>query len=466
MKLQPLNILLATILVAATFLFSCATGLAQQLLVRGGFGTGTFSVGDSAFAYSNPTPANNTFVGWQGNAGLKDTFSVATKVRIASGANDILATYAPAPTWQETTDTLNGSKVIYFFPQGQIKGLILFYHGSNGNASSWFDKIENRLFLNYAVYKKYAVLATESRDRVTGGNRPYQWSNATTVNANPDIKNLDLILDTLVARQLMARSTKVFGVGFSQGSGFGSIIAALKQHAGNALGATPGIAQVMAVTTSPTYWMASRQDLNADPQRLQKCYQNFATLSARSIPTLLKVHEPFPITPNRFWKIPGIDSAASVAIYNILKSNNLLDGRDFVNFNPDASTAWKNFLLPTFSNFADEIEDQVIIAYTEHKFHADQMHDVIGFFDRFAATITSSKVKVQNKSQLALWPNPSSGTVTMVAPQAGIAKIISADGSCKILDVVVGKHQYDFSTLPRGIYMLSFLGTCTRFVLQ
>ena len=80
----------------------------------------------------------------------------------------------------------NGSNLYYYLPApaAQLKGIISFHHGATGNASGWVSKLENRTFLNYAVF------ATESVDRLTNPNAGKQWSNASTVVTNPGVQNI------------------------------------------------------------------------------------------------------------------------------------------------------------------------------------------------------------------------------------------------------------------------------------
>lgn len=426
------------------------------LTVNDGFGGGVYNTGDSVFVLANPTPDNFVFEGWQTNTVLTDTFCVATMVKNITSNTVLTPLYSTAPSWTEAYDTINGSNVYYYFPTvaANLKGLILFFHGSGGNGGSWFSKFENRTFLNYAVAKGYAVLSTESVDRITGGTPPWQWSNSPTVSTNIDIQNIDNILDTMNASGFINTTTKIYGVGFSQGSNFTSIISALKNYTANSLGSTPGANQAIAVTLSPTYWMSSRQDLFQDPLRLQKCITNYDTLVSRGIDAELHIHEPFPVTPNRFWRIPTIDSAMSYDIYNRLITANYLDNQHFVNFNPFASSAWTSIMQPTYNLQVGDIEDQINICYTEHKFHSDQMYYIIKFFDRYANNGTTGITNFLTNNSVAVYPNPTTSELNIPLPLGSsfTTEVVNALGETVLKNQ--NDKTIDISKISHGFYFV------------
>ncbi|MBC8083699.1 MAG: hypothetical protein H7Z21_10850, partial [Hymenobacter sp.] len=353
-------------------LLTAAFSYGQQypLTVRGGFGGGPYAAADSVFVLANPTPTGFVFDYWQTTVVLRDTFAVPTRLAMPARPVSLTPVYRAAPTWTAGSETRsNGSNVYFYFPRpaSQLKGLISFHHGANGNGASWFTKLENRAFLDYAVAQGYAVFSTESVDRLANPAAPKQWSNAGTVATNPDVQNIQAIVASFQSRGFITSSTRLFGVGFSQGSGFTSIVAGLLGFRANCLGATPGVVAAIQQTTSPTYWMASRNDTLEDPQRLQKCLSNYALLRNRGIPAQLKVHEPFPVTPNRFRRIANVDSMTSADIFARLRANGFLDARHFLNFNPRATSAWQAVMPAAYAALLDDIDDQLYVCFTEHK---------------------------------------------------------------------------------------------------
>lgn len=436
------------------------------LTVRGGYGGGAYAPTDTAFVIANPTPAGQVFDRWVATpAGtLSDTFAVATRVRPPARTATLVPTYRPAPVWTAVQTTFNGSTLYYYFPRpaARLRGVISFHHGATGNASGWFTKVESRAFLNYAVAEGYAVFATESRDRLGNPNAPKQWSNAGTVASNPDVQNIQAMLASFRTQGLLTATTPVFGVGFSQGSGFTSIIASLLRFQGNMLGAIAGLPQAISVTTSPTYWMASRQDTLADRQRLQSCFDNYRILAGRGIAARIVVHEPFPVTPNRFRRIAGLDSATSRDIYTRLKNSGLLDARDFLNFNPRAASPWQAVLPATYQSYFGDIDDQLYVCFTEHKFHADLTHDVIRFFNRFALPNVLATVPATALATPALYPNPAIETVRYTAPLP-VSRLDVYDALGRLVLRTAGtgtSGTLAVAGLPAGLYVVR-LNTAT-----
>jgi hypothetical protein len=427
----------------------------SSLIISNGFGSGTYASGDSVYVLANPTPTNFVFNKWTSNAAMVDTFCVANKLKNITGSVTLTPQYLSAPIWTHNSEVINGSNVYHYFPTvaANLKGLILFFHGSNGSGGAWFTKVENRTFLNYAAANGYAVIATESIDRITGGTQPWQWSNNGTVASNPDITNIDNILDTLKNRGKITIATKLFGVGFSQGSGFTSIIAGLKNYSANSLGATPGVNSAILSTFSPTYWMSLRRDSVGDPQRLSKCISNYSVLVGRGIDAQLNIQEQFPITPNRFWRIPGIDSAMSFDIYNRLLINGYLNAKKFINFNPVAITSWKSVMLPTYSAFINEIEDQVIVCYTEHTFHSDQMYDIIKFFNRYANNVVGLTENKNYLNTVSAYPNPFTDKINL-ENLLGDETFTLTNSLGQLIYEGKNISERDFSDLDVGLYFL------------
>ena len=453
------NLFTWLLLLAATVVGHAQTN--PRLIVKRGYGTANYAPLDTAYVLANPTPAGQVFSRWTATAALvlSDTMAVPTRVRPPVRAATLTPSYRATPVWTAVqTVFTNGSNLYYYFPRpaAQLRGIISFHHGATGNASGWFTKVESRTFLNYAVEQGYAVFATESTDRLGNPNAPKQWSNGGTVASNADVRNIQAMLASFRTQGFITATTPVFGVGFSQGSSFTSIIASLLAFKGNALGALPGLTPAINTTLSPTYWMAARQDTLADRTRLQQCVSNYQLLRGRGIPARLMVHEPFPVTPNRFWRIAGIDSVMSRDIYTRLKNGGFLNARDFLNFNPRNASPWQAVLPAAYQPFFGDIDDQLYICFTEHKFHSDQVADVIRFFNRFAAPAITATQPATAAPAVALYPNPTSGYLHYVAP-AAVLEASVFDGLGRVVLRAGGSGptgQLDAQALPAGLYVL------------
>ncbi len=349
--------------------------------VTSGYGSGTATVGDSVYVWSNVAPAGQVFDKWTGDVqGMKYPNEWKSKVKVPSTGLKLTATYKTSTNFTWVSETINGSQVYYYVP-ANYKGVVLPFHGATGNAKGWVGaSAENENFMRYAVANGYAAVITESVDRTNK-----RWSNATTVATNPDIVNIDAILANLKQRNILTNQANLFGVGMSQGSGFCSVITYLKNFKAGALYCVPGIGQVFDISTVPVIWAISRNDVTEEPTRLADSYTNYGKLAARKIRAEFYVNEPSPIYPERFTTIPGVDVASSNQIYTDLKKGGQLDANDFFKTNPRQTDAWKTVMSATIANnktLMGEIEDQIFVCYTEHKFHKDANARTIAFFDK------------------------------------------------------------------------------------
>ena len=144
--------------------------------VTNGYGSGTATIGDSVFIWSNPPVAGTVFDKWTGDiSGLKYPNEWKSKVKISANGLALTATYKTVSAFQFVTETTNGASVYYYAP-ANYKGVILPFHGAGGSASGWIGtSIENESFVRYAVANGYAVVIAESVDRTNK-----RWSNTAT----------------------------------------------------------------------------------------------------------------------------------------------------------------------------------------------------------------------------------------------------------------------------------------------
>ncbi|GAB3222633.1 alpha/beta hydrolase family protein [Spirosoma arcticum] len=355
------------------------TASTATIQVTNGYGSGTATVGDSVFVWSNPPAPGTVFVKWMGDvSGLKYPNEWKSKVSVPATGLIPAATYKASANITFVSETINGSSVYYYVPMG-YKGVILPFHGAGGNASGWIGtNVENDNFVRYAVANGYAAVITESQDRVNK-----RWSNAPT--NNPDINAINAVLATLKQRAILLDQTNLFGVGMSQGSGFCSLITALNSYKAGALYCVPGISAVFDQSTVPILWNISRNDVAEEPTRLADSYANYKKLAGRGIRAEFYVNEPSPVYPKRFTIVPGVDKATSILLHNDLKKGEQLDSNDFFRTNPRQSDAWKSALSGSIAGnraLVNGIEDQLFVCYAEHKFYRDANARTISFFDK------------------------------------------------------------------------------------
>jgi Divergent InlB B-repeat domain len=348
------------------------------LTVDNGTGSGMYNSGDSAYIFSNSASSTQVFDKWTGDvSALASPNEWRTTLKMPAANVNITATYKAVPAINFTNVTINGSQVYYYVP-ASYRGIILPFHGAGGNATGWTSSnLENVEFCRYAAANGYALVITESKDRVNK-----TWDNSAT--SNVDIANIDIILNSLQTSSIIANKP-LYGVGMSQGSGFCSLITYLKNYKAGALYCVPGISQVFDVSNVPVIWNMALKDVTEDPNRLTSATTNYNKLLARSIPASYYVNQPTPVYPSRFTIIPGVDLAGSTAIYNALKAAGHLDAKGFFTIDPRLSSSWQSAIPPPYNTaaFVPHIEDQMYVCFTQHKFFKDSNFRTIEFFNRF-----------------------------------------------------------------------------------
>ncbi|MBC7934245.1 MAG: hypothetical protein H7Y86_02635, partial [Rhizobacter sp.] len=327
--------------------------VAFSLEVNLGFGSDSYKAGDSVFIFSNATATNQVFDKWVGDVStLKNVNEWRTTLKMPSANITVTATYKTITPITFTSTIINGSQVYYYLP-ATYRGIILPFHGAGGSATGWTAaNLENLEFCKYAAKNGYALVITESKDRVNK-----RWdATATSV----DIANIDIILNTLQTSGVIVAGKPLYGVGMSQGSGFCSIITALKNYNAGALYCLGGIDQVFDQSTVPIIWNMAAKDLTEDPNRLVTAKANYDKLAARGIGSAFNINDPTPLYPARFTIAPNISITASTEIYNGLKAGGYLDAKGFLNFDPRVNNAWLGAIPPTYqtSAYIGDIEDQ------------------------------------------------------------------------------------------------------------
>lgn len=357
------------------------TSTTFSLTVNNGEGSGTYNIGDTAYIFSNPSSSTQVFDKWTGDiSALTSPNEWRTTLKMPSANVNVTATFKTTAPINFTNVVINGSQVFYFVP-ATYRGIIIPFHGAGGNAVGWTTSkgIDNLEFLRYAAANGYAIVVTESKDRVNK-----RWE-TTTGASSIDIANIDVIINSLQTSGMIAAGKPFYGVGMSQGSGFLSLISTVKNYKAAALYCLGGIDQIYDNTTVPTIWNMAKLDITEDPNRLVSAKANYQKLQTRTIPSAYYVNEPTPIFPNRFTIIPGIDASGSAAIYNSLKTAGYINAKGYFTIDPRVSSVWYSAVPAQYNNstMIPMIDDQIYISYTQHKFYKDSDFRTIEFFNRF-----------------------------------------------------------------------------------
>lgn len=427
----------------------------QSVKITGGSSDGELVKNQKIFILANRCLTGTVFDHWKGNVTLADSFSILTSFTMPVKNVILTALFKPANVWSPVIDSINGSLVYYYFPQGPIKGLITFYHGSGGRASNWFTDEFEQPFLQYAVEEGYAVFSTESKDRISG-----RWDLAGSNSV--DVINMGVMFSTLKKRGLIKKDTKIFGVGMSDGSSFCSMIAQLDSFAASALYCASGQVKSIQKTTSPTQWCMSNEDTTMSANMMSQAQGNYQILVDRGIAAQFLIHYANPVFPAIFAQQKNFDWHDSWNIYNSLKSAGMLNSRDFISIDPLKIKPWEKFVPDEYSSKDNFIQGQLVAAAAEHRFHNYFEHKTIQFFDNHAGGVSAVlKQRVNNELplQVSVFPNPATDKFTIESTSIIRSITVFNTGGKTIQQVFPNSMYYQFSCsdLSKGIYFAEIM---------
>ena len=184
------------------------------LMVINGTGGGQYQAGTTVQIWANPHPKGWTFDVWKGETQpLPDIYSMPATIIMPAQDIQIEATYTEIPPWSASYGRMFDRDVYYYFPPSSYRGVIVFFHGSGGDAREWTDLgAERRHFFDDAIADGYAVLAINSPDRVDK-----QWNLNMPLAPNPDLDAVEAILKSFQADGLIPAQIPIYGVGMSRG---------------------------------------------------------------------------------------------------------------------------------------------------------------------------------------------------------------------------------------------------------
>jgi uncharacterized protein (TIGR03437 family) len=352
--------------------------------INSGYGSGSYEAGKTIHIYADPNPTGKVFDRWIGTTTtLDDPLAAHTTLKIGATPINLTATYKTAPTWTTSSETISGVNVVHYIPQPH-KGIIFRLHGSGGSASGQFNSVEEQTFNADAIAAGYGIIALDSSDRV---NR--QWSNVGTLD-NPDIRNIQAVINAFVARGLMSANDPLFALGTSNGGAFCSRAATLLQFKAGAISIAAGITAFIEQGNVPFIWNMAQNDDNSGvgADGNARARQNYDVLYGKNIDAFYLINPPSPVYPHRFWRIPGLTANDSQAIYNSLKSGGYLDANDFLRQNPNSSN-WQTVIPAQYSSSRSAISDQLEVCFAAHKFFSDYSNKILTFFNARLSSATA-----------------------------------------------------------------------------
>ncbi len=303
-----------------------------------GYGSGTFSAGDTVHVWAREMDQSTVFINWTGDSSLL-FHANEWHTSFVMPANDV--------SFQANYETISGSlsfesimgadtlkPVLYHFPQDPV-GVVFLFHGTGASYNIWVKSADYLQMVKDLVYHNFAIIITEAEE-VTTQTEIVQDNNLRWLtdsiyifeNFNVDIQNIHALLDTFEARGLISPTLDKFAIGMSNGAIFSGTVS-------NALGfkaAVPycasGVLAAYVNTSTATQWCMAKYDDN--PNVGVSGYNNALGLSNlladRGICTKeTYVHDRSPIYPQIFLRTNYLTLPQSVAIYNELANFGFLD---------------------------------------------------------------------------------------------------------------------------------------------
>jgi dienelactone hydrolase len=352
-------------------------------MVINGSGGGTYEAGSTVHVWANPYEQGWTFDMWKGETqAVPDVRSMHATITMPPQDIRIEATYKQVPLWSVSFASMFGRDVYYYFPPLGYKGVIIFFHGSGGDAREWFDLgAERRHFFDDVIALGYAILTINSADRVNKQwnlDVPPAHNSPGSSTSNADLEAAEAILTTFRANGQIPMQTPLYAVGMSQGGRFASLIASVLNFSASAIWVGAGHAEVMEVTTVPTIWCLAERDPIIDRQEVFSQYQQ---LNNRNVDAIFYINLQTPLYPSYFVNVEGIDEAASIQLFAELKSQGYLDENNFLIENPRLSKWEKSIGLVFSEAIRLDIQDRLFVAYAEHAFYSECDHRVLDFFN-------------------------------------------------------------------------------------
>jgi len=373
------NIIRRFIIILYLLLAACGSTAPQPtqapayvLRVVHGSGSGRYAVGSVVHIWANPYSPGWIFSSWTGDiANLPDVRSMHSVLVMPSRDLMVEATYKEMLVWKVNYEVLDGRDVYYYFPPAS-KGVIVFFHGSGGDAREWTNLgAERRHFFDDAISEGYAIIAIDSADQINK-----QWELTLPAESNADFRAVRDILAIFKGRGEIKEALPIYGIGMSRGGQFATLAGYSLPMKALALMVADSVEEMITVSTVPMMWCLAEHDVIIDSEQALANYQQ---LTKRGVDAGFYVHPPMPIYPLYFVDTNGVDVAGSVQLFRDLKNHGFLDENNFLIQNPRFS-GWEKYTMGFSDEIRLDIQDRLFVAYGEHAFYSDCDHRILDFF--------------------------------------------------------------------------------------
>lgn len=435
-----------------------------------GYGSGQYEKDEVVHIWSKQIDGK-VFTHWSGDVQyLESPDEYHTKVTMPSSNVTVTANYVTLlPTMDMYPLTVQGAekekKIFVYVPldKNKLKGIVWFFHGTNGNAGQMTADPDVRQMMNLLMVNNYGVIALTSEesefkmDFDNDGN--YRWSYGIDTNLI-DIANVRAIRDSLLSRNLINHNTLHAAIGWSAGGAFTEFIAnALHWKAAiNHTSSGSDLIASNAIAIVPYLVSINENDNHPDvgPEGNQKARENVLLYKNRGACAILHEHLKAPLYPERFDRSPFINEALSKSIFNEIKNNNGLDEKNYLKLLSGPLSLYigaNPAKFPVIVGLTDEQKSAVLrqieVTNAEHNIKADINGLTLQFIEQACGNVTYTDEVGHNTSKLSLIPNPATTTIDFdFDKQWGIYDQMGKQ-------VLRGQHhQIDISQLYSGIYIV------------
>ncbi len=305
---------------------------AYSLTVNNGCGSGMYQTGDTVHIWSQAYDNTKTFSSWSGDVQfLARPKEWHTTILMPNQDVSVYANVVDMPSYSISFEQIMGAAILKnvysYFPTNQ-KGVIYFFHGTNGSAGNIINSEETRSFINAAISNSYGIIVTESEETSLNvdlnNDGMLRWKSfpMDTINGT-DYLNIRILKDTFQLRGNILHSTPIFTVGVSNGGAFSAAVSQAYNFKAGVSYIASSVMPLFEVHENP---FAFRMALYDDHEEVgsegnYQAWQHDSILDARGICHDYEIYDKQPLYPQRFARIAGISTLVSQDIFNELLEN-------------------------------------------------------------------------------------------------------------------------------------------------
>jgi hypothetical protein len=386
---------------------TAAPATEHTVTVEGGYGSGTYRPGATVHIWSAVSTTTGVAQRWGGDVELlaepdewRTSFVMpAHDVTLVANSTAV----SVVPTVERFTGVTSVAKTVRHILPPQMRGVVLFSHGTGGTGA-FLESTEAFPLALALVADGYGVVSIDAEEAVAGdlnGDGKQRWIARAAV-GNVDLGNLQVWFDSFEASGMIPAGTPKFALGMSAGGNFSHLLGTvaatpvaasfpqLRFAAAVSFCADATAAKSASLSTTPSAWYMCAAEDNPEVSNAE-ARANEAQLRGRGIATDYAEHGPSPLYGERFTRIDGIDATTSAAIAAELRAAGFVDEAGFISLDGDEIAAAvvadpASFPTITSSRQGAAIRSQLKVMRAEHAMSADLTRHTIDFFDRFNPT--------------------------------------------------------------------------------